>query len=288
MAALSSSAEATFFSQDFLCSPAGYLSLVDEYRALPSCVTRVIGEIEDKEFGVLPVISVHLTPHSVSDKPPMKVLMTAGIHGDEPAPPIALRNILKKLVEKRENIEVFAFPCVNPTGFLRKKRTSSQGYDLNRVMDPMSISPEVRVLLSAIADINQTFDVVFDLHEDNPDVPCDFFDGGSNATGFYVYESTDDESSRSLGHAISEAIRRLGLPIVRESMVYGDKAEKGVVFRDRSNCARKDFERYILMNWTSRVFIPETPTSWGLRDRVTAHEWAVEAGLCSMQHQCRR
>ena len=288
MAPVSSAVVADSFHPEVEVSREWYLSLLKDYRELPNSSSRIIGHIEDKEFGDLPILSVHLAPQQMSKEPPIKVLITAGIHGDEPAPLLALLAFLKKWALQGKNVEVFAFPCVNPTGLLRRRRGTSQGYDLNRIMDPMAISPEVRILLSAISDINQTFDVVFDLHEDNPDVPCDFHDGGSNATGFYVYESARDETSRSLGHNITEAIRQLGLPIVSDPLVYGEKANKGVVFRDRSKCTRRDFERYMLMNWTSRVFIPETPTSWGLRDRVTAHEWAVEAGLCSMQHQCRR
>lgn len=288
MAPLSTSVAESSFPSDLEVSREWYLSLLESYQGLRHCTSKVIGHIDDKEYGALPIVSVHLASREVSDERPLKVLISAGIHGDEPAPLLALLGILKKVSMERKNVEIFAFPCVNPTGLLRRRRGSSQGYDLNRLIDPMAISPEVRILLSAITGINQTFDVVFDLHEDNPDVPCDFHDGGSNATGFYVYESARDASSRSLGHEITEAIRLRGLPIVSDPLLYGEKTERGVVFRDRSSCSRKDFERYMLMNWTTRVFVPETPTSWGLRDRVTAHEWAVEAGLCSMQHQCRR
>lgn len=265
-----------------------YLSLLEKYQKLSHCTSKVIGCIDDKNFGELPILSVHMPPQGNSNARVTKVLMTAGIHGDEPAPVLALHEILKKVALKLKNIEIFAFACVNPAGLLRGWRGSSQDYDLNRLMEPSAKSTEVRILLSEIAKINTSFDVVFDLHEDNPQVACDFCDDGINATGFYLYESVRNRSSRSLGHHITETIRQIGLPIVSDNSVYGEKTERGVVFRDRSHCDRQDFERYMLMNWADRIFIPETPTTWELRDRVIAHEWAVQAGLCSMQHQCRR
>lgn len=264
-----------------------YEAVIDSYQTLPHCETQTIGTIRCTELGTLPLSFVHYAPRSRKRR--LKVLITAGIHGDESAPVFALQQFIQETAfEEREDIEIFAFPCVNPSGFIRGTRFSSQGFDLNRQIDPLAISAEVRHLLSTISQINQSFDVVFDLHEDNPAVPCDFATVAENANGFYLYEGAHIPECHSRGASIVEAVRLLGLPIATDPHVYGELARDGVVFRDRRACSRKDFERYMLMKWTSRIFIPETLTTWNFSDRLAAHVSVLHAGLCSIQHQCRR
>src|SRR5688572_20217769 len=60
-----------------------------------------------------------------------KIYISTGIHGDEPAGPLAIRQLM---LEDRwpANAEIWVCPCLNPTGFLLNRRESAKGVDLNR------------------------------------------------------------------------------------------------------------------------------------------------------------
>src|SRR5437016_4571941 len=60
-----------------------------------------------------------------------RVYISAGIHGDEPAGPLA---VLQLLQENRwpTHVDVWLCPCLNPTGFPLNSRENAHGLDLNR------------------------------------------------------------------------------------------------------------------------------------------------------------
>src|ERR1700739_93791 len=60
-----------------------------------------------------------------------RVYISTGIHGDEPAGPLA---VLQLLQENRwpENADIWLCPCLNPTGFPLNTSENAQGADLNR------------------------------------------------------------------------------------------------------------------------------------------------------------
>src|SRR6185312_15028223 len=60
-----------------------------------------------------------------------RIYLSAGIHGDEPAGPLAALQLLQ---ENRwpENVDLWFCPCLNPIGFTLNTRENSRGIDLNR------------------------------------------------------------------------------------------------------------------------------------------------------------
>ena len=60
-----------------------------------------------------------------------RIYISTGIHGDEPAGPLAA---LKLIQENRwpANAEIFLLPCLNPGGFVLNTRGNADGIDLNR------------------------------------------------------------------------------------------------------------------------------------------------------------
>src|SRR5437016_1461172 len=60
-----------------------------------------------------------------------RLYISTGIHGDEPAGPLA---ILEALKENRwpSDVDIWLCPCLNPAGFLRNSRENALGIDLNR------------------------------------------------------------------------------------------------------------------------------------------------------------
>ncbi len=101
------------------------------------------------------------------------IAIAAGLHGDEPAGPWALLELLEgDALDSSFSYRIW--PCINVTGFDARTRESAQGVDLNRTFSGDGESPEACAVLETNRD--RKFALSLDLHED-----CD-------ATGFYCYE----------------------------------------------------------------------------------------------------
>lgn len=122
------------------------------------------------------------------------VAIAAGVHGDEPAGPWALL----QLVERGELRSEFAYrlwPCTNPSGFSARTRTNADGIDVNRTFAGDGASPEACAIVAA--NRGTSFTLSIDLHED-----CD-------AQGFYCYEY----GGADLGRRVVAALAAQGFPI---------------------------------------------------------------------------
>src|SRR5262245_10382201 len=70
-------------------------------------------------------IELH-TWHLVPPEPRRRVYLSAGIHGDEPAGPLAARQLVQENVWP-PGIELWLCPCLNPTGFPLNRRENAKG-----------------------------------------------------------------------------------------------------------------------------------------------------------------
>src|SRR6516162_5978504 len=68
--------------------------------------------------------ALHRAPRTAQSS--SRIYVSAGIHGDEPAGPLAA---LRLLQENRwpKDVEIFLAPCLNPTGIIRSKRENAGG-----------------------------------------------------------------------------------------------------------------------------------------------------------------
>src|SRR5690349_13926766 len=60
-----------------------------------------------------------------------RIYISTGIHGDEPAGPLAARELLQAN-QWADDHSIWLLPCLNPTGFIHHTRENSEGTDLNR------------------------------------------------------------------------------------------------------------------------------------------------------------
>lgn len=123
-----------------------------------------------------------------------RVAIAAGLHGDEPAGPWALL----ELVETDALDPRFAYrlwPCVNAGAFELQTRENADGIDVNRTFAGGGASAEAAAVLAA--NCGQRFALSLDLHED-----CD-------ARGFYCYEYGGGE----IGLRVIAALDAAGFPI---------------------------------------------------------------------------
>jgi len=105
--------------------------------------------------------------------PRHRVYISTGIHGDEPAGPLAA---LQLLCENQwpNDAALWLCPCLNPSGFPLNRRENSAGIDLNRDYRHLQ-SAEVRTHVQWL-EHQPDFDLTLCLHED------------WESAGFYLYE----------------------------------------------------------------------------------------------------
>ena len=77
------------------------------------------------------------------------ILLTAGVHGDEPAGIEAVIGFLERdNTDLLQHFRFCAIPCVNPTGYVDNSRENRLGIDINRSFE--KDAPEVRIVKQAI------------------------------------------------------------------------------------------------------------------------------------------
>jgi Predicted deacylase len=106
---------------------------------------------------------------------PRQIYLSAGIHGDEPAGPQAILELLLSDALPRTH-SYYICPVLNPAGLAMSKRENPQGIDLNRDYRDFR-SAEIQAHAQWIARSGiQSLDLSIHLHED------------WESTGFYLYE----------------------------------------------------------------------------------------------------
>jgi murein peptide amidase A len=206
------------------------------------------------------------------------VAISAGVHGDEPAGPAALLQLVERdLLDPHFSYRLW--PCTNPTGFDAKTRENAEGVDVNRTFGRGGSSPESRAIVTANRDLK--FVLSIDLHED-----CD-------AEGFYCYEY----GGGTIGLEIIAALEARAFPIESfASLDLGNVPLNGPVHTERGRITADPFQEAELLpglsyslllarNAARRVLTFETPSSQPFERRVAMHVEAVQAALAAVASQ---
>jgi len=218
---------------------------------------------ETEPIVVSPELSL-LTFHRSGSRPSQRVYLSTGIHGDEPAGPLAMRQLLQ---ENRwpGKAELWLCPCLNPTGFPLNRRENAQGQDLNRDYRHLQ-TPEVRAHTTWLAR-QPAFDLTILLHED------------WEARGFYLYELNPDRQP-SLAETMVAAVAPV-CPIDPSPLIEGRSAQGGIIRPDLNPATRPQWpEAFYLVQTKSRLsYTLEAPSDFPLATRVGALVAAVHAAL---------
>lgn len=193
-----------------------------------------------------------------------RIYVSAGIHGDEPAGPLAAQ----RLVETDPfppNAFVWVCPCLNPSGFPRNSRESAEGFDLNRDYRHLR-TPEVQAHVAWLQK-QPMFDLTLCLHED------------WEAAGFYVYE-VNPAARPSVAPAIIDAVRDV-CPIDLSPEIDGRTANQGIICPIIDPALRPEWPEalYLIQHKTRLSYTMEAPSDFDLTVRVTALEVAVRAAV---------
>ena len=151
------------------------------------------------------------------DSNKLTVLISAGIHGDEPAGVEAALQFIEHNVDNPVLLSHYSFtvfPCDNPYGWERGTRENSQGHDLNRQFKAPEPSPEVRLIMSGLR--GKCADLVYEMHEDY------------DSPGFYLYEFAEDPVAY-LGESIVHEVSSFGYPINHSHIIEQRRARNGII-----------------------------------------------------------
>jgi murein peptide amidase A len=193
-----------------------------------------------------------------------RLYISTGIHGDEPAGPLAARLLLAENAWP-PGLEIRLCPCLNPTGFALNRRENCDGLDLNR----QYLTPEAEETLTHIAWLKHQppFDLCLCLHED------------WEAHGFYLYELNPDRLP-SLAEAMIDRVSTL-CPIDRSEIIEGRPAQGGIIRPDLDPRTQPHWpEAFFLITHKTRLsYTLEAPSDFPLAVRVAALVSAVRTAL---------
>jgi hypothetical protein len=192
------------------------------------------------------------------------IYISAGIHGDEPAGPLAA---LRLLQENRwpENAEIFLLPCLNPLGFILHQRGNAEGVDLNRdYRNPKTAEARRHI---AWLERQPRFDLYLCLHED------------WESQGFYLYEQNPDQQP-SFAEKMIQAVAPV-CPVDLSETIEDRPAQGGIIRPVILPQERPDWPEalYHITHKSRQGYTLEAPSDFPLAVRVNALVAAVNAAV---------
>lgn len=239
---------------------------LQKYAKAPCVQLEVLGsfEVEQTQY---PMCMVHL---GNPDAGKVRAVLSAGIHGDEPAGVEAAMRFIEHIARDQALLErwyFLVFPCDNPYGWEHGTRENYYGQDLNRVFNAYPPQPEVQLITRGIK--GRRFDLDYEMHEDY------------ESDGFYLYES-DADSAASIGEAIVQEVASFGYKVNLSDSIDGQRAVNGVIKPDMddSRDAQIPKAHLVFKETGAKVIMMETPSTYLPMDqRVHIHLLGLEAAL---------
>jgi predicted double-glycine peptidase/predicted deacylase len=218
-----------------------------------------------------------------------RIILSAGIHGEEPAGVYALLDFMNRRISKYlDHFSFLILPCLNPHGFTRGVRFASGVADLNRSFGNGVGVPEVAAVKELLRRFPGPYRLAIDLHETDTYMPRGEKPSAENIpAGFYMYETTPT-GEPVLGPEIIREIRKAGHPVSRRRTVYGAECCNGLISsippENPDYPALPEFngtlDWYLLKSgYTDHFIATETPTAWPLKRRIAVQKKALTHAL---------
>jgi len=262
----------------------GFATLLEGWRQLERAGRVVLRET----LVGSPVRSLHYV--DLRRDLPHQVLLSAGVHGDEPVSGWSLLSLVRDgLLDPHFGYRIWI--CTNPTGLDLGTRENIDGRDINRSYVRGGLTPEARVVMRASR--GERYALALDLHED------------FESEGFYLYEPVVAQTApygRAILREILEAGFRLqpldegfdlGYPSVERGYPPGAAAalrslEMGRVLPDiAAECAYfaegLPLTMFLLRHGAKRALTFETPRRAAWDDRIAMHRIAVVTALAQLE-----
>ena len=197
-----------------------------------------------------------------------KVLINAGIHGNEPASVAFALQFMEHLANNPDtysSVAIDIVPIVKPWGWIHDIRYNRDGIDINRDFSTFH-SQEAKAIADFLKD--KSYDLVLDLHEDR------------FAKGFYIYQYGMDD--KAMAENVVAAIKHMGYPIEEKVNLLILKAENGIIDAPMWGLwymrltGQMSLSNYYRLNHSQQVYTIENPTEFGMQERVRMQWTAVE------------
>lgn len=212
------------------------------------------------------------------------VLLTGGVHGDEPAGVHAIVGFLEQEAEQyADRLNLCLLPCVNPSGFEADRRHTMNGTDLNRAFGKGSAQPEIAVIEEWLHYHMRRFLLHLDLHENDPEGPKE--EGEENEEcprACYLYEEMEDHARR-IGWCLIDALPHSAsvclLPKIEE-----ETNDRGVIAypeaRQNAKFSVGPLDTYVLsQRLTDHTIVTETPETWSMEKRIAVQRLWLRRAL---------
>ncbi len=215
--------------------------------------TTTLGVVDGHSIAAL-----HLPHTGAAPQPRLKVVVTGGVHGNEPCGTAAAMLLLEQLMADprlREDVAFVVVPLVNPRGYAQGTRRTPDNIDVNRSFgtDAEGDSEEARLLRAFYDDTD--VDLAIDLHA-----------GYSSRDGFWLYHVNAAELAADAMSGFAEDFPTLspqsaGKPMVAPGVVESAPRAPGEAHAG----TLKDYAIDAGARWS---FTVEAPGSVGYVDQV--------------------
>lgn len=222
-----------------------------------------------------PLFMLYRSQLSRSRKKGPTVMLSAGVHGDEPAGVYALLDFLNSGArEYGDRCNFVVFPCVNPSGFEADTRCTMNGVNLNRSFGVGSAQPEVAALEEWLQYDARRFRLHIDLHEDNPIAPDD-------PRACYLYEWMRDHRCR-IGRQLIDALPP-GAAVCLLPTIEQEENDRGVIAYPEALRNAKyvvgPLDAYTMKHRTDHTIVTETPAIWSMEKRIAVQRLWLRRAL---------
>lgn len=218
-----------------------------------------------------PIVALH-RPAGEAHSSSGHLYLSSGVHGDEPAGPMALLRLIKENHLPR-HLDITVLPLINPTGFALKTRENSAGNDLNRDFRYPQ-NPETNAVKKYI-DTLPDIDLSIALHED------------WESSGFYMYAVSPQPAEPKFRKIIDE-VSRVG-PIETASEIDESPANRGLISPpiEDSMAQRQDWpEAFLLYSKNQHPHLTtETPSSLAIETRIEMQIVALRTAIQMLTDQ---
>lgn len=215
--------------------------------------------------GDWPVYYVE-SPRSRREEAPAWRYISAGVHGDEPAPPWGLLEWADANAERLHTEPFLIFPTLNPIGLMLNTRMDERGVDINRAFNAVG-DPLIEAWRGVMK--GRALAIGLCLHED--------YDG----QGCYLYELT--QMKESIGARILGDTARI-IPTDTRKRIDGRKSIDGLITRRVPPELPGHPEAIVLHYLGAPVALTfESPSEFCLTDRIAVQRRFIDSAL---KHGC--
>ncbi len=225
---------------------------------------KICGEVKS-ESQTYPLVKIVMGKENRK-----RALISAGIHGDEPAGVETICSFLEQNIfhQFSSEWELTLLPCINPTGFELHTRENHEGKDLNRLFKIDVSCPEILFVKNTF---DRPYDLDLELHED------------VDTSGYYLYQKDLTPELGVLGREILDGVEEV-MELNPNNEIEGIAAERGLISRLSSPGEMEWWPMAVYAHFKgcSHCFTLETSPKFSMKIRVEAHLNALQTALRKM------